>query len=106
MHFIPRVIQNIVKESFQQTVVAQNFQGAILARIGQKDTVMFLILHQRRPEGSEFLEHARYGSSANTQMVGDRITRNARFFRPAQFQNRLQIIVRRFCTGTVYFRRH
>ena len=46
--FIPGKIEHVVKETFQQAMVAQNFQGSALSEFGEADTVMLFVLHKGR----------------------------------------------------------
>ncbi len=96
VNFIPGIPQAVVKETLQQAVMTQNFQGAHLAGGRQTDAMMLFVLHIRRLLGSQLLEHPGNRSGSDAQMPGEGVTGRAFPWRAAQLQNRFQIIVHRF----------
>ena len=50
VHFIPMIAENIVQESLEQAVMAQDFQRAELAGVRQAHAMMLFIFHKWRPQ--------------------------------------------------------
>jgi hypothetical protein len=55
VHFVPIVTQHLVQEHLQQAVMAQHFQGHLLAVRRQQHPAVLLVIHQRRVGGGQLL---------------------------------------------------
>jgi len=88
VNLIPGVVEEIVEETFQQTVVSQNLKSAHLPRCSQLHAVVLLIFHKRRLSCRELLEHSSDGSSTDTKMVSKGVTGHPLRFWAAQLQYR------------------
>lgn len=89
VNFVPGVIEEIMEEALQQTVVPKNLQGAHLSRCSQSCAVVFLIFHKRRLLRRELLEHSGDGSGTDTEMLREGVARYPFLFGAAQLQYRL-----------------
>jgi len=88
VNLIPRVVEEIMKETLQQTVVTKNLESAHLAGCGQAHAAVLLVLHERWRLRSELLQHSRYGSSTDTKMLRQRIAGNPFLAGATQLQYR------------------
>ena len=70
VNLVPRVVEEIMEETLQQTVVAKNLQGSHLAGRRQTHAVVLFVFHERRLLCRELLQHSSYGSGADTEMMG------------------------------------
>ena len=57
VHFVPRILQDIVQEKFQQAMVPHEFPTAPLARRRKAHSVMLLVDDQRWLLRRELLQH-------------------------------------------------
>ena len=104
---IPGIIQKVMQETLQQTVVAQNFQGAHLSSGRQTHAVMLFILHMGRLLKRQLLEHSSNRSGTDAKTLGERVAGHARLLGAAQLQDRFQVIVDRLgAVGAMASRRH
>lgn len=99
MNFVPRIVQKIVKKSFQQPVMAQNFHGAMLSRSRQEHPVVLFVFDKRGLLRRQPLKHSRHRGRTHTESLGKSVARDPLFFRSAQFQYCFQVIVYRFRVG-------
>ena len=99
MYFIPRIVQNIMKKSFQQPVMAQNFHCAMFSRFRQEHPVVLFVLHERGFLRRQPLKHPSHRGRTHTEPLCQRVARDPLFFRPAQLQYCFQVIVHRFGMG-------
>lgn len=97
--FIPGIIQKIVKKSFQEPMMAHNFQRAMLPGRRQNHAVMLLIVNPGRFVARQFLKHARYRSGTDTEPHRKRVASDPFFFRAAQFEDCFEVIVNRLGSG-------
>ena len=79
----------------EKAMVAKDLQSAHLPGRCQMHTVVLFVFHERRLLRSQLLQHSRYRSSTDTQMLGERVTGHLFLFGAAQFQYRFQIVVYR-----------
>ena len=96
VNFVPGVVEEIVQETLQQTMVAKNLQSAHLPGCGQTHAVVLFVFHKRRLLRRELLEHSGDGSRTDTEMLRESVAGHPFLFGAAQFQDRFQIIVDRF----------
>lgn len=96
VNLIPRVVEDIMEKTLQQTMVAQNLQSAHLPGCCQTYAAMLFVFHKGWLLRGELLEHARHRSSADTEMMSEGVAGHPFLFRAAQFQYRFQIVVYRF----------
>jgi len=107
VNLVPGIVQELMKKTLQQTVVAKNLQSAHLPGCCQTRTMVLFVFHERRLLRSELLEHSRHGRSSDTEMLGESVTGYPFRFGTTQFQNRLQIVIYRFRgVRSVVSRRH
>ena len=84
VNLVPRVVEYIMEEALQQTMVAKNLQGSHLPTCRQTHAMMLFVFHEWRLLRSELLEHSCYGSSSDTEMMGENVASHTVLFRPAQ----------------------
>ena len=70
--FVPRVIEEIMEEALQQTMVAKNLQSSHLAGRRQTRAMMLFVFHEGWLLCSELLQHSSYGSRTDTKMLSVR----------------------------------
>jgi len=75
-----------MEKAFQQTMVAKNLQSSHLTGRRQTCAVVLFVLDQRRLLRSQLLQHSRYGSSADTEIMREGVAGHAFLSRPGQFQ--------------------
>ena len=83
VNLVPRVVEDIMEEALQQTVVAKNLQGAHLPRWRQTHAMMLFVFHERRLLRRQLLQHSRDGSRADAEML-----RRGRCWSPAPLRGR------------------
>ena len=93
MDFVPRIIENVVQEAFEQPVMANHFQSASSAGWRKTHTVVLFITHEGGALAGELLKHSRNGSGAYSEPFRQRITRYPVVSRAAQLKNGLEIVV-------------
>jgi hypothetical protein len=71
VNLVPGVVEEIMEEALQQTVVTKHLQSAHLPGCGQTHAVVLLVFHKRRLLYREFLEHTSHGSSTDTKMMSE-----------------------------------
>ena len=69
VNLVPRVVEEIMQETFQQAVMAENLQSAHLARGSQTHSVVFLVFHKQR-----FLRTPSIIRTSAVSMMSGRIT--------------------------------
>ena len=55
--------------------------------------MVFFILDKRRPLAGQLLQHPGHGSSTDVQMTGQGIAGYSLFFRTAQLEDRLEVVI-------------
>ena len=101
VHFVPGVLQNIVKKQFQQTVVPDQFPRPPFASRTEPDTSVFFIQNQDRALRREFLKHSSDRRCADSQPLGQGVRRYPCVLRPAQCKNSFEVVVNRLgCRGS------
>lgn len=93
MNFIPRKIEHIMKESFEQTMMAQDLSSPTLPHPRQDNAMVLFVPHKRWPLAGQLLQHPGDGSSADVQMTGQGIASYSPFFRTAQLEDRLEVVI-------------
>jgi hypothetical protein len=93
VNLVPREVQEIMEETLQQTMVAENLQSSHLPARCQTRAVMLFILHKGWLLCRELLEHSSDGSSTYTEMLSEGVAADPLLFSAAQFQYRFQIVV-------------
>ena len=93
MNFIPGKIEHIMKESFEQTMMAQDLCRPTLPHLRKDNAMVFFVLDKRWPLAGQLLQHPGHGSSADVQMTGQGIAGYSLFFRTAQLEDRLEVVV-------------
>ena len=93
VHFVPGVLQNVVKKQFQQAVVPDQFPRPPFAGRREPDTSMLFIQNQGRALRRQLLKHSGHRRRANSQPLGQGVGRDARILRAPQFQNGLEVVV-------------
>ena len=68
---VPRVVEEIMEETLQQTVMAKNLQRAHLPGGRQTHAVVLLVFHKRWLLCRELLQHSGDGSGTDAEMVGE-----------------------------------
>ena len=68
VNLIPRVVDEIMEETLQQTVRAKNLQSAHLTGCSQTHAVVLLVFHKRWLLCRQLLEHPSDRSSADAKM--------------------------------------
>src|SRR5206468_683341 len=48
VHFVPRVAEDLMKKSFEQSMVTNNFESALLSGLGELDAAVLLVDHKGR----------------------------------------------------------
>ena len=96
VNLVPGVIEEIMEETLQQTMVAKNLQSAHLPGRGQTHAVMLFVFHEGRLLRRELLQHSGDGSGADTEMLSEGVAGHPFLFGAAQLQDRFQIVVYRF----------
>ena len=71
--FIPGVLQNIVKEEFQQAVMADELPGAAFSDGGKPNTPVLLIDDEGGPLRCKPLEHSRHRRGPDSESAGKSI---------------------------------
>ncbi len=84
MNLVPRIVEEIMEEALQQTMVAKNLQSAHLPGRCQTHTVVLFVFHERWLLRGELLEHSRHRSSTDTEMLGESVTGHLFLFGAAQ----------------------
>ena len=93
VHFVPGVLQNVVKKQFQQTMVPDQFPGPPFAGRSEPDTSVLFIQNQGRALRCELLKHSGHRRGTNSKPLGQSVRRDARILRPAQLQDGLEVVV-------------
>ncbi len=96
VNFIPGIVQEIVKKSFQEAMMAHNLECTMLPGRPQKHAMMLLIVNPGGFVVREFLKHARYRGGTDAESFCKRIASDPFFLRAAQFEDCFEIIVDRF----------
>jgi hypothetical protein len=73
-----------MKESFEQTMMAQDLCSAALPHLRKDNAMVFLVPDKRRPLAGQLLQHPGHGSSAHVQMTGQGIAGYPLLVRTAQ----------------------
>ena len=95
VNLVPGVVEEIMEEPLQQTVVTKDLQSALLPRCGQTRAVVLFVFHKWRLLCGQLLQHSGDGSGTDTKMPGQGVAGRRFLFGAAQLQYRLQIIVYR-----------
>jgi len=66
VNLVPRVVEQIVEETLQQTMVAKDLQSPHLPGRRQTRAVMLFVFHEGGLLCRELLQHSRYGSGTDT----------------------------------------
>ncbi len=69
VNLVPRVVEEIMEEALQQTVVTKNLQSAHPPHDSQTHTLVLLVFHKRWLLRCELLEHSSNGSSTDAEML-------------------------------------
>ncbi len=93
---VPRIVQEIVEEALQQTMMAKNLQRAHLSRRRQKHAMMLLVFHKRGLLRRELLKHPGDGCRAHAKMKSQSVAGDTFFFDASDFVDSFEIIVYRF----------
>ena len=96
VNLVPGVVEEIMEETLQQTMVAKNLQSSHLPGRRQTHATMLFVLHRGGLLCSELLQHSSYGCSTDTEMMSEGVAGHTFLFRAAQLQYRFQIVVYRF----------
>src|SRR6266700_3071166 len=86
VNFVPRVVEEIMEETLEQTVVAKNLQSAHLPGRCQTHAVMLFVLHKTWLLRSQLLQHSSNGCGADTEMLCDCVARDTLLFRSGQLE--------------------
>jgi len=95
VNLVPRVVEEIMKETLQQAVMAKDFQSAHLPRRSQTYAAVLLVFHKRWLLCRELLEHSSNGGSTDAKMQSKSVASHPFLFSTAQLQYRFQIVVYR-----------
>ena len=95
VNFIPRIVQEIVKESFQEPMVTHNFQRTVPPGWREEHTVMFLIVDPSGFVAGQLLKHSGYRGCSDAEPLRKSVAGDPLFFWSAQFEYCLQVIVYR-----------
>ena len=93
MDVLPGIIENVMKEAFEQPMMANNLQSTLFSARRKPYAVVLLVAHEGRALPSQLLQHSRYGSRAYSEALCKRIACYPIIFNAAQLENRLQIVV-------------
>ena len=93
MDFVPWKIEHVMKESFQQAMVPENFQRSPLAPLSQADAMMLFVFDKRWLLIRQFLQHPGDRGCADFQMSGQGVAGYPLSIGTAQFQDCLEVIV-------------
>jgi hypothetical protein len=93
VHFIPWEIEHVMKKPFQQSVMTQDFQCAVLPSLGQDCAVMLFIADKSRLQPCQPLEHTGHRRSSYVETFSQSIARNPPLLRSTEFQDCFQVIV-------------
>ena len=96
VNLVPGVVEEIMEETLQQTMMAKNLQSSHLPGRRQTHAMMLFVLHKRGLLRSELLQHSSYGSGTDTEMMREGVAGHAFLLRAAQLQYRFEIVVHRF----------
>lgn len=96
VHLIPRIIQEVVEESFEQPMMPHNFERPMLPSRRKKHAVMLLIQDPGRFVDRQLLKHARYRGGTDSESFRKRVAGDPFFFRTAQLKDCFEVIVNRF----------
>ncbi len=55
--FVPRVVEHLVKEGLNETMMADDLKSALLSGLGELDAVVLLVRYERCLLSCELLEH-------------------------------------------------
>src|SRR5947209_2671720 len=99
VNLVPRVVEEIMEEALQQTMMAKNLQSPHLAGRRQTRAVMLFVFHEGWLLCRELLQHSSYGSRADTEMMSHGVAGHPFLFGAAQLQDRFQIVVYGFRGG-------
>ena len=91
--FVPTVSERLHQPGFEQAVVAEDFQRSAFAFRGERDALVFLVIHQGRFCGGQFLHHASDRGGLDPQPSGQVVGagRRACF---GQLEDVFQVILR------------
>ena len=107
VNLVPRVVEEIMEEALQQTVVTKDLQSAHLPRSSQTRAVVLFVFHQGRLLCRQLLEHSSDGSGTDTKMPGKGVAGRPFLRGAAELEYRLQIIVCRLrVVGSRFSRGH
>ena len=94
VNFIPEEEStHVMKESFEQTMMAQDLCSPTLPHLRKDNAMVFFVLNKRWSLAGQLLQHPGHGSSTDLQMTGQGITRYSLFFRTAQLEDRLEVVI-------------
>jgi hypothetical protein len=96
MNFIPGILEDIMKEQFDEPVMPDKLPGPPSACRSEPDTAMFLVLDQKRLPGGKLLKHLRNRSGPNAKMRRQIVASYGFVLRTVQGKDRLEVIVDRF----------
>ena len=74
-------------------MMAQDLCRPTLPQLRKDNAVVFFVLDKRWPLAGQLLEHPGYGSSADVQMARQGIAGHSLFFRAAQLEDRLEVVI-------------
>jgi hypothetical protein len=83
VHLVPGILQNVVEEELQQAVVPHQFPRPPLARGGEPDAAVLLVLDHRGTLRRQALQHSGHRRGADAQPLREGVRRDTRIFSPA-----------------------
>lgn len=95
VEFVQFIVEHAMQEGLDQSVVADNFEGAAAARGRKDDTAVALVFDQRILRSGELLQHVGDGSRGHLEALGKRAGSDTTAFRATEGKNGLQVVVDR-----------
>jgi hypothetical protein len=100
---VPWIAEDLVEEGLDETMVADDFEGALATGLGEFDAMVFAVDHHGGLGGGEFLEHVGDGGAGDGEMVCDLGAGYLALFASAEFEDGLEVVVHGFAAGALCF---
>ena len=96
VHFVPGILQDIVKKQFEQAVMSHQFPRPSFPSGTEPNTPVLFIQDQGRLLRCKPLKHAGHRRRPNSKPLGKSICRYAQLLGATQFEDGFQVIVNGF----------
>ncbi len=102
MNLVPRIVEHVVKEAFEQAMVANHFQCTPSTSCRKAYPAVLLITDEGGLLSCQPLHHPRYGSRTNSEPFCQRVARHPIVLCAAQLKNGFEIVVDGFAGCAIF----